>query len=91
MTRLDYNLDCTSTKTPSSSVYETRSRLTLINGRDLIATEESTYWRKHIKVEKSRNLRMTFGGRFWIRGHQTSILAATTLSRRAQKHEWKVI
>ena len=86
MTRLDYNLDCTSTKTPSSSVYETRSRLTLINGRDLITTEESTYWRKYIKVQKSRNLLMTFGGMFWIRGQQTSILGATMLSRGAQKY-----
>ena len=63
MTRLDYNLDCTSTKTPSSSVYETRSRLTLINGRDLITTGESTYWGKHIKVQNSRNLQRIFDPR----------------------------
>ena len=42
-------------------------------------------WRKHIAVKKSWNLHRTFGGRFWIRGQQTSILGATTLSRRAQK------
>ena len=33
-------------------------------------------WRKHMIVKKSRNLRRTFGGMFWIRGRQTSILGA---------------
>ena len=47
-------------------------------------------WRKHITVKKSRNLRRTFGGMFWIRGHQTSILGATTLSRRAQKNSLRL-
>ena len=41
--------------------------------------------RKHITVQKSRNLHRTFSGMFWIRGHQTSILGKPTLSRHVQK------
>ena len=45
----------------------------------------SCNWKKHIRVQKSRNLRGTFGGMFWIREQQTLILGATTVAYRTQK------
>ena len=49
-----FNLEYEYLSTPTNKIQ-------VINGCDPITTKRITYWRKHITVQKSHNLRRTFG------------------------------